>query len=176
MTVEGICLDAAERSEIYKSLASAFTYPQGGRGATNVSGAEYTSAFDPAVSERACSLHEVSYGDQDQSSLFEELTRFYDYFGLSRSDGSQLPDHVAVELEFMHYLTYLEQKIDPSRPQDLASLRLAQRDFVTRHLERALNGISTKLRIDVAEQYEQIVRAAVAFVSAEAEWLNETTG
>lgn len=172
MIGERECLSAAERSDIYKSLASAFTYPQGGRGAINMSGVEYTSAFDRSVSERACSLHEASYGDEDQSSLFEELTRFYTYFGLSRSEGAELPDHVAVELEFMHYLTHLEQHLDASRSKDLLSLRLAQRDFLTRHLQRVLNGVNNKLRIDVAPQYEEIVRTAVAFVNAEAEWLN----
>ena len=173
MTNDSACLDAAERSDIYKSLASAFTYPQEGRGATNVSGAEYTSAFDPSVSEGACSLHEASYVDQDQSSLFEELTRFYDYFGLSRPDDALLPDHIAVELEFMHYLTYLEQQMDASKSGDLKSLRLAQRDFLTRHLRRLLNGVNNKLRIDVAKQYEDIVHTAVEFVNAETEWLND---
>jgi nitrate reductase assembly molybdenum cofactor insertion protein NarJ len=31
------------------------------------------------------------------------LVRFYGHFGLAREERAELPDHVTVELEFMHF-------------------------------------------------------------------------
>ena len=37
----------------------------------------------------------------------EEVIRFYNYFGLKLSDERRIPpDHLATELEFLHYLTF----------------------------------------------------------------------
>ena len=73
----------------------------------------------------------------------EEVFRFYQYFGLDFSKGGlrELPDILPVELEFLHYLTYLEAKSleaqlpeEPVEKNNIAALRLAQRDFLTEHL------------------------------------------
>lgn len=149
MGVEG---DAALRSELYRRLADAFRYPDPARTPSlalperseNV-GAAYVAAFDPAASREACSLHESAYGSLEAPSLFEELVRFYAFFGLVRDEGAELPDHVTVELEFMHFLTYLEAK-GLQRDDDVGALRRAQHDFLSRHLSRLASGIAESLR------------------------------
>ncbi len=62
----------------------------------------------------------------------EELVRFYNFFGLHLSPGL-MPDHVTVELEFMHYLAFKEAEARKS-DGDVDSYLRAQRDFVQRHL------------------------------------------
>ena len=111
----------------YRGFADAF------RGAQDIRQEAFMAAFDPAVSSVACSLHESSYTKRTQSDLFMELLRWYDYFGLRRSADAQLPDHVSVELEFMHFLTFQEH--ENRRENELVlTMRRAQKDFLNRHL------------------------------------------
>jgi TorA maturation chaperone TorD len=69
----------------------------------------FMDAFDPAVSKRASSLHASTHVNREQTDLYQELIRWYDHFGLKRRDGGELPDHLAVMLEFMQFLTFQEQ-------------------------------------------------------------------
>lgn len=103
----------------------------------------FVDAFDPAVSPDACALWEGSYSAQDRSGLFEELARYYEHFGLKRAVDAELPDHLSVELEFMHFLTYLEDECDRNG-RETADLLLAQRDFLARHLHRLASGMKNR--------------------------------
>lgn len=138
-------LDAAERSAVYRTLAQAFTYPGAQSSAWQISGAEYNDAFDPSVSEAACSLREGAHSVDDQTALFEELVRFYEFFGLARGEAAEMPDHLSVELEFMHFLTHLESRVG-DEPESLASVRRAQHDFIARHLARLVQAVRSKLK------------------------------
>lgn len=144
MTAPAFPETATARSAVYRVFAEAFSYRGAEESPFAILGADFNEAFEPAIGKRACSLRERSYVSEDQGTLFEDLTRFYDFFGLGRREDAEMPDHVKVELEFMHFLTYLETLVAP-RPGDLASLQRAQRDFLTRHLARLLHGIAGKL-------------------------------
>jgi len=89
-------------------------------------------------------LHERAYSNMNEQVLFEELLRCYEHFGLDFEKCSNRfwPDALQVEIEFMHYLAYL-QAISPGSRH---SLLLAQRDFLLRHLQPFCEGISTSLR------------------------------
>jgi nitrate reductase assembly molybdenum cofactor insertion protein NarJ len=50
----------------------------------------------------------AAYASEDRSALFDELVRFYAHFGLAREECAELPDHLGVELEFMHFSCWLE--------------------------------------------------------------------
>jgi len=135
-------IPALERSVIYRGFADAFRDPAGGAGILDEglvrppgphAQEAFTAAFDPAVSGAACSLHESSYIKRAQSDLFIELVRWYDHFSLRRRDTAELPDHVSVELEFMHFLTFQEHE-NRSDEAAIADLRRAQKDFLERHL------------------------------------------
>lgn len=99
--------------------------------------AEYIRLFDVGVAKPPCPLYGGLYLG-GRKKVMEELVRFYDYFGLHRSQpSSELPDHITVELEFMHFLTFKE--VDAlHRGRDRTSYVLAQRDFLDRHLARWL--------------------------------------
>lgn len=155
----------AERSAVYRALAEAFTYAGAKNSSFQISGADYNDAFDPGIREGACSLREGAHIEDDASALFEELMRFYTFFGLEREEGAEMPDHLSVELEFMHFLTHLETQV-ADRPEDLASVQLAQHDFITRHLSRLIKAVRNKLNTP-CEACVKLVETCDEFVGAE---------
>jgi DMSO reductase family type II enzyme chaperone len=93
---------------------------------------EYIRLFEVGPQGRAiCPLHSGHHGS-DRLHTMEELVRFYNYFGLRMTPG-RMPDHVTVELEFMHYLAHQEAEARQSGGDRESYLR-AQRDFLERHL------------------------------------------
>lgn len=133
--------DGPAPSELYAGLAAAFRYPAHDRPHV-LDASEFLRAFDPAVSPGAVSLRESSYVSQEASALLEELVRFYEFFGLRRRPESLLPDHLSVELEFMQFLSAREGSGESARVS--ASLRLAQRDFLDRHLLRLVDAAAER--------------------------------
>ncbi|MDJ0848433.1 MAG: molecular chaperone TorD family protein [Myxococcota bacterium] len=164
----------AQRSATYQQLGAAFRYPAAETPPdpalalpprSRDAGAEFLAAFDPGVSADACSLHEADYAGEERSAVVEELLRFYSFFGLAREAASELPDHVVVELEFMHYLTFLEWRaVQEGTP--VTGLRRAQRDFLTRHLARVTRGMATRCPSG-DPHYATLVARLTAFVEDE---------
>lgn len=100
---------------------------------------DYISCFETGLKGPRCPLYEgASRGDRGRKAVMEELLRFYHHFGLKMSERvRELPDHLSAELEFMHYLAFLETRAceehgHTSSPR--LDLVRAQRDFLTRHL------------------------------------------
>ena len=107
----------------------------------------------------------------------EDLVRFYDFFGYTLGDKfAWAPDHLSVELEFMHYLSYGEvTRLADGNAEEAASFQLAQADFIERHL---VNWIA-KLVHEVQEQnaesvYCRVVTTLQAFLTADYEWQSAT--
>jgi putative dimethyl sulfoxide reductase chaperone len=77
-------------------------------------------------------------------SAKQELVRFYDFFGYPLHPGQQwAPDHLSVELEFMHLLAFREAE---ARDEDEATtFACAQRDFLERHLSSWVPGRVTSV-------------------------------
>ena len=97
--------------------------------------AEYIRLFDVghAGGKPPCPLYGGEYASRSRLDTMEELVRFYGFFdlGLSEQDR-ELPDHVTVELEFLHYLAFKEGRtLDAGG--DPSSYRRAQADFIERH-------------------------------------------
>jgi DMSO reductase family type II enzyme chaperone len=135
---------AGDRSGAYRIFSLAFTYDGAQGEPFGIPGPEFLAAFDPSSSRSGVSLRAAAHAGMDQSALFEELMRFYEFFGLSRATHAEMPDHLCVELEFMHYLTHLEGDTAPGSAAWRA-LRRAQHDFLARHLRRLVHGIRSKL-------------------------------
>ncbi len=97
--------------------------------------AEYIRIFEVG-GERPkplCPLYGGEYSARPRLDVMEELVRFYSYFDLVLSDSDrELPDHICVELEFLHYLSFREARAFESSG-DVLSLRRAQADFIERH-------------------------------------------
>jgi DMSO reductase family type II enzyme chaperone len=127
-----------ETGALFAGFATAFRYPEGG--CSWLSGAEFLEAFDKSASDEAVSLNESAYVNVEASAVFEELVRFYEHFGLRRLEGAELPDHLSVQLEFMHFLCELHHA-GARRGEDPQAVVRAQRDFIDRHLRRLLSGM-----------------------------------
>ncbi|HSR57172.1 MAG TPA: molecular chaperone TorD family protein [Candidatus Binataceae bacterium] len=97
--------------------------------------AEYTRLFDVGREggRPPCPLYGGEYSGRSRLDVMEELVRFYRFFDLGLSERDrELPDHVTVELEFLHYLTFREDRTLEAAG-DPSSYRRAQRDFIERH-------------------------------------------
>jgi DMSO reductase family type II enzyme chaperone len=93
---------------------------------------EYTRLFDVGPSGPPCPLHDGLWA-KDRMKTMEEVLRFYRHFGLTLDrDRHELPDHLAAELEFLHYLTFREAEALRAGV-DAGPYRRAQRDFIARH-------------------------------------------
>lgn len=104
---------------------------------------EYTYLFLNAYPELPCPPYESVYTDKDglvMSEAAHAVRKSYGEFGLGvPEDGEgftgELPDHIKVELEFMHFLARKEveafQAGDEAQMEGLAS---KQKDFLEEHL------------------------------------------
>jgi DMSO reductase family type II enzyme chaperone len=94
----------------------------------------YTGLFEVCAGRPAVSQLERRHGvrDEPEQKLWEDLLRYYTFFGLDFSNGStgENPDHLLTELAFMHYLCFLEA----GAQRGLDDLRRGQRDFLMNHL------------------------------------------
>lgn len=62
----------------------------------------------------------------------EEVVRYYSFFGYRLNEERQWqPDHLAIELEFLHYLAFREAHRQDR--EDALSYQLAELDFLARH-------------------------------------------
>lgn len=126
----------------------------------------YATAFEAGLPK--VSLREANYIREGEKVLFEDLFRFYDHFGLDTSSGAlrEWPDHIAVELEFMHYLTWLEA--DTSASANSAPLQLAQRDFLERHTGAWAEELATRLeQKNIPAPWPGIAQLLVTFITQE---------
>ncbi len=156
--------DLAETSALYAGFAASFRYPE--EAGNWLSGHEFLDAFDPGTNPAATPLSEAAYADIDTSALFEELVRYYEHFGLRRCETAALPDHLSVELEFMHFLCEL-QLVAAARGENTDPVRKAQQDFIDRHVRHLLDGVLKGLLgkgIDHEDKAVLLVRECLEFV------------
>lgn len=124
----------------------------------------YTALFESG--RGALSLHESAFSAVPKMKLWEELIRFYDHFGLRYQGHTERlwPDHLVVELELLHYLTFLETGL----PGDPAALVRGQRDFIDRHLRAWLPKLAARLtQTPDAEPFAVLAAMLLAFLDAE---------
>lgn len=97
--------------------------------------AEYVRLFDVGSGRGRppCPLYGGEYPLRPRLDVMEELVRFYGFFDLTLSQQDrELPDHLSVELEFLHYLAFRESD-SLKRCADPSSYQRAQADFIERH-------------------------------------------
>lgn len=125
--------------------------------------AEYIRVFSMGPGGPPCPLREGSYAAGRQS-VVEELIRFYNHFGLSTTKGRQrkLPDDLSTELEFLHYLTFLEMTA-VRNSQDPSPYRRAERDFLERRLLKWLPQLNERIDAFIARGYTRINNDVIAF-------------
>jgi len=129
----------------------------------------YSSCFE--VGNAPVSFHERAYTNDAANKLFEELFRYYEFFGLDLKNNSNThwPDSLLVELDFMHYLSYLESIA--TNEENILSLQRGQRDFLKRHLCPLVTGISDQLAVMNIIPYMQLSILAKNFALQDKNYL-----
>lgn len=135
----------------------------------------YISTFEVGIGRPYCPLYEGSHR-RGRMKLMEDLVRFYEHFGLKIRSGDH-PDHLAAELEFMHYMAFKEAAVltHSSSPDDV---RRAQYDFLDRHLCLWLPRMRERLLSapDLPSFYSFITALADEFCHRDRAWLKTRWG
>jgi len=107
-----------------------------------------------------------------RSGTREDLVRFYNYFDYRLDEKfAWAPDHLSVELEFMHFLCYQEASVD----DNANSYQLAQFDFTERHLQRWIPGFADRVAaVSDDAFYVRVMRQLSAFIAADSDWQKST--
>ena len=102
----------------------------------------------------------------------EEIVRFYDFFGYRLAERhAWAPDHLSVELEFLHFLCYREA----SATQDRESFQLAQSDFLERHPKRWVPALLAAARTLAPEAfYTRVLERLDQFLTLDLAWQRST--
>jgi len=98
----------------------------------------------------------------------EDLIRFYNFFNYSLDEKhAWAPDHLSVELEFMHFLCYGEA----SARSDALSYQLAQVDFAERHLVCWVPELAKGVAKVASDSiYRRGIEAVERFLNADYAW------
>lgn len=139
--------------------------------------AESIRLFDVGRGGRPpCTLYEGEQRSATRMQVMEEVVRFYEHFGLALSGSPrELPDHLTVELEFLHYLSFkaaaaLERGVDP------APYLRAARDFLERHLCRWIPSLGAELeRAGARRPYPALFGLLAAFLRSDLDHLRAAT-
>ncbi len=128
---------------------------------------EYTRLFDVGPGGSPISL----FGGHHQggrTQAMEEVLRFYKHFGLTRDELThELPDHLISELEFLHFMTFQEAKIE-AQGGDASHYQRGQKDFIERQLGRWLPKLHPRLvEHEALPFYTEIVRLLEQFLLTE---------
>lgn len=141
-------------------------WPEGSEGAA----VTYTSLFDNCTGRPAISLHEKDYSRNDAKQIWEELIRYYEHFGLSYTvaESKEWPDHIGIQLEFLHYLTFLEAGASDQQADVYVT---AENDFLERHLAEWVPQFSKKLgSMAQGTPYEMLAQVLAEFIQGETEF------
>lgn len=132
---------------------------------------EYIRLFEVGPRGAASTPLYGGHYTRDRLRTMEELVRFYNFFGLRLSPGL-MPDHVTVELEFMHFLAFKESEARASG-EDVSSYLRAQRDFLRRQLGAWWPILTAALkRHRPLPFYRSLVALLVRFIEAERVYLD----
>lgn len=134
--------------------------------------AEYIRLFEVGSGTEGptVAIYGGTYGS-DRRKEMEEVTRFFEYFGLKTSaEDPRPPDHLATEFEFMQYLAFKEAA-SPS-PRLAGSFHRAQDDFLSRQLVDWVGQFASAIeQQDTLPIWIWASRTAAEFVKADLRYL-----
>ena len=124
---------------------------------------EFVRLFESGPGGPPCALVEGAWRE-DRKVVLKELILFYNHFGLSYAEGAQdeRPDHICLEMEFLHYLTFKEIQAMQTGA-DPSGYRRAQRDFLERHPLAWMEKVSERLEKIYERLPEDACREAIVF-------------
>lgn len=132
----------------------------------------FVQTFDAGMPAPPCPPYEHAYQEGNPGNVMVGVSEFYKHFGLEmhQEEGKRdLPDHLCAELEFLHFLTFKEAQAERDGERDLlAGYRLAQKDFLERHLARWMETFSRKLRdASALRLYDYLGEITEVFIAGE---------
>ncbi len=134
---------------------------------------EFMRLFEVGSPSPPCPLNESGYLS-GQMARFKELVSFYNFFDLSVSRAKELPDHLRIELDFMHFLTFKEVERVHSE-MEAGSFARAGRDFIERHLGRWAPLLCQKVTdSEGLEFFQGLTGLLETFIGCESKFLNQT--
>lgn len=131
----------------------------------------YTQLFIAGRDGFKVSLRESEHRTAPQNQTWEDLIRFYEHFNLvyDLQTTREPPDHLIVELDFMHFLTFVE-----AGAQEPTPFVLGQRDFLERHLLLWLRRFAAALtRTADHRPYGHLAGLLSRFVEADLAYLTQ---
>jgi DMSO reductase family type II enzyme chaperone len=133
--------------------------------------AEYSALFEVGSRGPPAPIREDLQTGQ-KAGTREDIVRFYDYFGYRLADRfAWAPDHLSVELEFMHFLCFHES----SQSDDRLSWQLAQADFAERHLANWVPQLAdTVSKLAAHHFYCRVLSLLRDFIVRDLEWQAST--
>jgi DMSO reductase family type II enzyme chaperone len=132
----------------------------------------YMRLFEVARGSSAISLNESEFTGNPQKEVWEDVIRFYEHFGLNYDStvATQWPDHLVVELECLHYLSFLQAGL----AGDQGPILRAQRDFLERHLINWLPRLVERLAcVEGNEPYASQSESLLEYLNAERAYLRD---
>lgn len=97
----------------------------------------------------------------------QDAALLYRQAGLNLSPASkEVPDHIALELEFMYYLIYRQVEAAQKNGHDAQTWLVRQKDFLNRHLGRWVGPFAeTVVQNTSSAFYRTLAEATAAFVT-----------
>ena len=134
---------------------------------------EYSGLFEVGSDGPPVPIREDLHRNQP-AKVKESIVRFYDYFGYGLSEKFQwAPDHLSVELEFMHYLAYKES--EAAAESDALAYQLAQHDFCERHLVHWVPELAERAAAQQPDAlYSRLLAALSDFLQNDFAWQKST--
>ncbi|MCB1624185.1 MAG: molecular chaperone TorD family protein [Pseudomonadales bacterium] len=135
--------------------------------------ADYSNLFEIGNDGPPLSIREhLARGDHGGTR--EEVVRYYEHFGYSLGERhAWQPDHLSVQLEFMHFVCFRESQA--SREAQALPFQLAQIDFTERHLATWLPDLAARVAsLAPGSVYGRAVAAVAEFVAADQAWQQTT--
>lgn len=119
-----------------------------------------------------CPMYETDHGPRDiwrQSSILVDIAGFYRAFGVA--ERGERPDHVAVELEFLHVVTYKEAWARAhDDPANARVCRDAEVSFLRDHALRWIPAFAARVQALAARgPYAAVARTTERLLRAEAD-------
>lgn len=132
---------------------------------------QYSGLFEVGSDGPPVSIREDLQTGQ-RAGTREDLVRFYDFFGYRLAERfAWAPDHLSVELEFMHYLCYGEAATE----EEPEPYQFAQTDFTDRHLARWVPNFAAKVEQAAGDGiYLRVMTALSDFILADHDWQSGT--
>lgn len=126
------------------------------------------------IESSSCPPYETRYGSRhlfQQTQQLSDIAGFYRAFGLDLSDDAkERPDHLAVELEFLHFLCVKEAyALEHHTPEKVELTRDAEVKFLQDHLLLWVPSFTRRLQTAAGSGfYKALGELMAAFLSAEA--------